>query len=668
METWQKEIEYIEYLFFKGNLFSKYRGDINSFLSEKDQSGAEYIDLDIFYDMSIDQVEKIEESTYKKNEKLIRVQKFNGKIEADYNNFKYDLVPNELFLVNRVDPEHEQSEDGQVHGTLVDQAIVFMLTRKKKRIVCIPGAIVSSELLENGDRKEIYIADTETCEQKERIVRKKCIPGTLTGEKKVEDGYKWAKYITNEHCDTDWKIIGEFCQQDAPTGRSKIEYGWYHEEFTNEDCSTYWRKIRKVCSPRARTGNERTVNGIFEYEVFKNDCSTMWISEGKCIEGEWTGNKEERDGWVWREYTHADCTTYWKKYSQPASCFENLIWIILAFLGLGIILGLIISEGFRTIISGLFIMGIVYGLFLLVVYLFVRFSSFFQALFKYLLTILSILFILWVLYSIGNGIKNWKPREKISERTERIQQETESQVNPIILEEENEEQKISDSLEVQLKWVSFDQEIYKGSYRAHKQDIFDSKAAHNRLKYAGIQEIGEVYSYAYVNDQDKLTSLYRMLDQIRSQNNLGELEFAELVVSMVQSLEYTLIVDENCDALSLTGNREIRRLLNDFSCESPHAFGLKTPLEFLTTLKGDCDTRTVALYTILKHFGYDVAIMNSDVYQHSMLGIHLPGVRGKFKVEKGKKYLFWETTSPQSPIGFLPPDFGVINNWYIVLN
>jgi biopolymer transport protein ExbB/TolQ len=342
--------------------------------------------------------------------------------------------------------------------------------------------------------------------------------------------------------------------------------------------------------------------------------------------------------------------------------------MFLAFLGLGIILGLIISEGFRAIILGLLMLGIGYGLFVLLIFLIVRFSSFFQSLFRYLLTILSILFILWVLYSIGNGIKNWKPREKISERTERIQQETESQINPILLEEENKEQKISDSLEVQLKWVSFDQEIYKGSYRAHKQDIFDSKAAHNRLKYARIQEIGEVYSYAYVNDQDKLTSLYRMLDQIRSQNNLGELEFAELVVSMVQSLEYTLIVDENCDALSLTGNREIRRLLKDFSCESPHAFGLKTPLEFLTTLKGDCDTRTVALYTILKHFGYDVAIMNSDVYQHSMLGIQLPGVRGKFKVEQGRKYLFWETTSPQSPIGFLPPDFGVINNWYIVLN
>ena len=43
----------------------------------------------------------------------------------------------------------------------------------------------------------------------------------------------------------------------------------------------------------------------------------------------------------------------------------------------------------------------------------------------------------------------------------------------------------------------------------------------------------------------------------------------------------------------------------------------------MTNLKGDCDTRTLLLYTILSHYNYDVAV-SSEFYGHSILGINLP--------------------------------------------
>ena len=40
-------------------------------------------------------------------------------------------------------------------------------------------------------------------------------------------------------------------------------------------------------------------------------------------------------------------------------------------------------------------------------------------------------------------------------------------------------------------------------------------------------------------------------------------------------------------------------------------YGIQNP-GFLQNLKGGCDTRTNPIYSVLKYFNYDVAILNSD--------------------------------------------------------
>ena len=49
-----------------------------------------------------------------------------------------------------------------------------------------------------------------------------------------------------------------------------------------------------------------------------------------------------------------------------------------------------------------------------------------------------------------------------------------------------------------------------------------------------------------------------------------------------------------------------------------------------------------------------------------MLGINVPS-RGKYKIVKGKKYFFSETTAQGLKIGFLPPEWNNISKWYVAL-
>ena len=69
--------------------------------------------------------------------------------------------------------------------------------------------------------------------------------------------------------------------------------------------------------------------------------------------------------------------------------------------------------------------------------------------------------------------------------------------------------------------------------------------------------------------------------------------------------------------------------------------GLYSPVEFLTTRAGDCDTRVLWACLVLKKLGYDVAVLISEKYGHAMLGGNMNG-RGKYLKYKNKKYLFWE--------------------------
>ncbi len=186
------------------------------------------------------------------------------------------------------------------------------------------------------------------------------------------------------------------------------------------------------------------------------------------------------------------------------------------------------------------------------------------------------------------------------------------------------------------------------------------------INYTGDDETyySELYGKLVKFCSPKMVNIFKTFEIIQKNKKLNQEEFAEMVVTFIQSIPYTLILDKSAkDAINQGG------FAADYIKEKkPYVenikFGLQSPIEFLYNKKGDCDTRTVLAYTILKRFGYDVAILNCKT--HSMLGLNIPA-HGTSLNMRGKKYYFWETTAFGWQLGQMTDQFKHEKNWAVVL-
>ncbi|MFT5436862.1 MAG: hypothetical protein ACI840_001513 [Ulvibacter sp.] len=178
---------------------------------------------------------------------------------------------------------------------------------------------------------------------------------------------------------------------------------------------------------------------------------------------------------------------------------------------------------------------------------------------------------------------------------------------------------------------------------------------------------GELYSYVEKKDAPSLDLVMATFTRINVEKQLNQMEFAEMVVSCIQDIPYSFVFQEDC-LPSENYEDSIKDILENCPecCIGNVPYGIQNPISFIKNLKGDCDTRTVLIYSILKYFDYDVAILNSNFYRHSILGLNIPG-SGKIKLFKGKKYILWETTAKYFSAGVLPSNFEDIRHWNVVL-
>jgi hypothetical protein len=218
-------------------------------------------------------------------------------------------------------------------------------------------------------------------------------------------------------------------------------------------------------------------------------------------------------------------------------------------------------------------------------------------------------------------------------------------------------------------WSDYDGNRYEGDIKINQVDYFSSKQFHNSL--IGDETGNEstfwrgVYGGLSQFDRDKLSYTYQLFDSIGKANNLGQADFATMIVSCVQDIPYTLIANTDCDEYKLENPQDIA-IINQTSCFGPIKYGVQAPNEFLYNLKGDCDTRTLLCYTILSHYGYDVAILNSSAYRHSILGVNM-AASGVSKEYNGVQYFLWETTAKNCVPGFIVPDFNNLDYWEFLL-
>ena len=178
---------------------------------------------------------------------------------------------------------------------------------------------------------------------------------------------------------------------------------------------------------------------------------------------------------------------------------------------------------------------------------------------------------------------------------------------------------------------------------------------------------GGLYDYVETNDRPALDLVMGAFEEIHQSQSLNQMQFAEMVVSCIQDIPYSYVFQDECLEPEFYED-SIRRTLEKCPecCIGDVMFGIQNPVSFMQNLKGDCDTRTVIIYSVLREFGYDVAILNSDFYLHSIVGINLPA-SGTYKLYQGKKYLLWETTAKYYKAGTLPYNFDDVVHWDVVL-
>lgn len=386
-----------------------------------------------------------------------------------------------------------------------------------------------------------------------------------------------------------------------------------------------------------------------------------------------TGRTNRKGDYVSTEYrckNHND--TVWGDYiykpmgPKGPGCWSIFFNILLVIIGLFLLIkflpGLLYLIGFFIIIS-------------LISFL----EPVLSWIFRILGPLLLIAFIGSLIYNFSNsgGGRNFSP---IPSSTD-VPRETTPIVEPLpVVENETDNYNPIDSTQVvqekndsiitrYRQWKDYKGNVYEGTYQIKLSDYRKASFFKNnlRLNDESIRNYDQIIHNLKENDKSKLNGLYRMFDSIQKANQLNKNQFAEMVVTFVQDIRYALVLSDGCDP-SLYNDRFTRNYLlnNKGFCDGNQRFGINTPVEFMSNLKGDCDTRTLLLYTILSHYNYDVAVMSSEFYGHSILGINLP-YNGLAYNYKNQKYILWETTALGAKPGIISNDISNTNYWRISL-
>ncbi len=374
-----------------------------------------------------------------------------------------------------------------------------------------------------------------------------------------------------------------------------------------------------------------------------------------------TGNVEHNGNYKRTEYYYSDYKkTYWDnwKYTKPVNttnnegCFSTIIGAIGAILGIAFLLMMLPQMAF---ILPFFLILFILNLIPAKIYSWIS---------QIIGIIMLIGFIVSLIQFFNRSASAHIPKPIVVENP----QERETQSTPIIDTTNNIIEK--DTLIKHFRvWKDYDGNKYEGYVWTKASDYNKAKFYKNtlNLKENTKRAYDEIIYSLKENDKQNLSGVYQLFDTIRAKEQLSNIKFAELIVSFVQDIPYSVIVPDDCNP-NLYDDKFIREYLSseNASCNGFQKFGINSPVEFMSNLYGDCDTRTLLLYTILAHYNYDVALFSSEYYSHSIIGVNLPISGIAYKCEN-QRYVLWETTAPNIKAGVLPKEISNLNYWRISL-
>ena len=395
-----------------------------------------------------------------------------------------------------------------------------------------------------------------------------------------------------------------------------------------------------------------------DLEVIPNDYGTIILppTTASIKTSKQTGKTEVTGNYKRWEYYNTDGSTYWgnwiKQSNEAGFSFWSFLFGVLQVLFLLAIVIPLFTVGWKLFLPLLIIGGIFY--------LLSAFQPIIIKLGSWLIRLLSFAFLLFFVIGlislITNPIHTSVKKKYSTNSNEEIQNTTQDVI-------------IGDSIISHYRvWQDYNSKEYSGNIKVKKSDFINVANYRNNISVSpqDPNQYNYIVSKIYDFDKNKLSLLYSMFDSLKTKHNLTETNFAEVITSCIQDIPYTLVLDNDCNANRYNDKFISEYLGNGGKCKGFIKFGLLAPTEFMGSLIGDCDTRTLLLFTVLNHYNYDVAMLGSELYRHSVIGINLP-YNGISKTINGKRYVIWETTEQGIPPGVIPREVSDMRFWNVTL-
>ncbi len=392
-----------------------------------------------------------------------------------------------------------------------------------------------------------------------------------------------------------------------------------------------------------------------------------------------TGNIEKKtEGdveFLRKEYYHIDCSTYWGEWEKinthkqkrtttsnktKTALFTNagcaqFWWLPILFLFI-----IAAPQFFLALLA----FAAFFALFPLGVNLLSRLSG--------VLPFMGLLFLGLTIYHAFKTDKGYRPSvvrtqwqptyDSLDTKKETFTRDTTSTGEPIL----------DTSINHLIRWKDYDSIPYEVQLSVLGSDINSSLNEYNRFNFLQTaRSLGQVYEFLDRNDERRLNTVYKAFDSIRSANSLNEVRFAKMLVSCIQSIPYYLVLQNSCSEYQEDPFvADYLQQCDQECCIGDAKFGVRSPVVFIGDLKGDCDTRSLLIYHLLKRFGYNLALVTSDYYKHAMIAVNFNSserVRGVAMNIRGKNYYLWETTNKGFQPGDIPAGMRSLELWDIAL-
>ena len=230
------------------------------------------------------------------------------------------------------------------------------------------------------------------------------------------------------------------------------------------------------------------------------------------------------------------------------------------------------------------------------------------------------------------------------------------------------------SSEKEIKWFDFVQESYLARYITSVSSFENSIREQSNLKgklnqsNSSLQYFTRLYDGLNKIDEDKVREVVKIFSDSAKKKNMDAIQTAEMVTTFIQEIPYYLVHEGSCEnAVKKGDNFTIQYHQQNKPCLPNVDGGVQSPYEFLHNLKGDCDTRSLLGYTILKELNIACSVWVSEVYGHSILGVGLPVGYGLYKKINGVNHYGVELTAKGYRLGMVAPENNNSDNWETTL-